>query len=266
MRIATWNVNSLTARWDRVEEWIRLREPDVLCLQETKQDDAKFPFDGFASLGYESVHHGEGRWNGVAIVSRIGLEDARKGFGTEDDEAGSRIVAATCGGITVMSCYVPNGRALDDPHYEIKLRWLDRLSEFIGPSDDHRELVAAGDFNVAPCDADVWDPSALAGMTHVSVAERERIDALISSGLEDVVRSHHSEGGNFSWWDYRNGSFHRGWGMRIDLVLCSARISQQVHTAWIDRDARKGPKPSDHAPVVVDLDREVPPIAVSTGA
>ena len=253
MRLATWNVNSLTARWDRVEEWITSREPDVLCIQETKQSDEKFPFAGFEALGYEAAHFGDGRWNGVAVVSRIGLVDVRRGFGTEEDDAGKRLIAASCGGVTVLSCYVPNGRALDDPYYAIKLAWLDRLRTYVESISLVGDVVVAGDFNVAPRDADVWDPSAFEGMTHVSVPERERIDALFELGLVDVVRVAHPDETLFSWWDYRNGAFHRGWGLRIDLALCSASLGERVTAAWIDRDARKGTKPSDHAPVVVDV-------------
>ena len=258
MRVATWNVNSLTARFERVAGWLEERSPDVLCLQETKQDDAKFPFAGFAELGYEAVHHGDGRWNGVAILSRVGLSDVRRGFGSPEDEAGTRLIAATCAGIDVMSCYVPNGRALDDPHYAIKLAWLDRLAATVAASGLARPRVVVGDFNVAPSDADVWDPAALEGMTHVSAPERERIAALESLGLVDVVRAAHPDDAAFSWWDYRNGSFHRGFGMRIDLIFCSPDLAGAVDDAWVDRDARKGTKPSDHAPVVVDLDYVAP--------
>jgi exodeoxyribonuclease III len=254
VKVVTWNVNSLTARWGRVSEWIAANEPDVVCMQETKQDDAKFPFDGFTELGYEAVHHGEGRWNGVAIASRLGVADVRRGFGTEEDDFGARMITARCGGVEFMSCYVPNGRALDDPFYEKKLAWLDRLAADVATAPLERPLVVVGDFNVAPADLDVWDPAALEGSTHVTVPERERIAALRALGLADVVRDRHGDEQLFTWWDYRNGAFHRGWGMRIDLVLCSRVIADAVTEAYVDRDARKGQKPSDHAPVVVSFE------------
>jgi exodeoxyribonuclease-3 len=188
VKLATWNVNSLTARLERVSAWIDEHTPDVLCMQETKQDDAKFPFDAFRELGYEAVHHGEGRWNGVAIASRVGLEHVQRGFGSDDDEVGARFLRAQVQGIEVMSCYVPNGRALDDPFYEKKLAWLDRLASVIDAMGTARPIVVAGDFNVAPTDLDVWDPAALEGQTHVSAPERERLAALVALGLEDVVR------------------------------------------------------------------------------
>jgi exodeoxyribonuclease-3 len=254
VRIATWNVNSLNVRLPRVEEWLGLQQPDVLCLQETKQSDEKFPAAALRALGYESIHHGEGRWNGVAIMSRVGLEDVMLGFGSDEDAYGARLVSASCGGIRVMSAYVPNGRSLDSEHFEIKLRWLARLGELMGHygPDDH--VAVLGDFNVAPCDADVWDMAALEGMTHVSPQERQAVRALEEAGFEDVFRRFHPEGGIFSWWDYRDGAFHKGHGMRIDLVLASQALSARARDAFVDREARKGVKPSDHAPVVVDFD------------
>jgi len=254
VKVATWNVNSLTARYERVAGWIDEHAPDVLCMQETKQDDAKFPFGGFKELGYETAHHGEGRWNGVAIASRVGLEGVRRGFGAPEDETGARVIAATCAGVEIMSCYVPNGRALDDPFYSKKLAWLDRLALAVGTVPGSRALIVAGDFNVAPSDLDVWDPAALEGQTHVSAPERERVQALISLGLDDVVRGAYGDEQVFTWWDYRSGAFHRGWGLRIDLVLCSPAVRDHVSSAVVDRAARKGVKPSDHAPVVVEFD------------
>ena len=164
MRIATWNVNSLNVRLPRVEEWLGLQQPDVLCLQETKQSNEKFPHDAFSSLGYDSVHHGEGRWNGVAILSRVGLEDQQLGFGSEEDELGARLVSATCEGVRIMSAYVPNGRSLDSEHYEAKLRWLEKLRELLVSAGPQAEVAVLGDFNVAPGDRDVWDLSALRGV------------------------------------------------------------------------------------------------------
>ncbi len=254
MRLATWNVNSLNVRLPRVEEWIGRQEPDVLCLQETKQSDEKFPFSTFADLGYEAVHHGEGRWNGVAIVSRVGLDDVTMGFGASEDELGARLISATCGGVRIMSAYVPNGRSLDSEHYQAKLRWLERLRTVLAAEPDGAQVAVLGDFNVAPNDADVWDVSELEGMTHVSDPERHALSELEAIGYEDVFRRFHPEGGIFSWWDYRDGAFHKGHGMRIDLVFTSPDLSARAVGAFVDREARKGVKPSDHAPVVLDVE------------
>ena len=253
MRLATWNVNSLTARLPRVSEWIEANQPDVVCMQETKQDDDKFPEKEFGALGYESAHHGDGRWNGVAILSRVGLDDVIRGYGTSDDEHGCRIVSATCAGIRVYSVYVPNGRALDNEFYAVKLAWLARLRTTLDETSPPGSSVAVcGDFNVAPDDGDVWDPAAFVGATHVSEPERAALRQVEAWGLDDVFRRF-NEPGTFTWWDYRAGDFHEGRGMRIDLVLVSADLAQRATGAFRDRDARKGKKPSDHAPVVVDF-------------
>lgn len=254
MRIATWNVNSLNARLPRVLEWLDANRPDVLCLQETKLADAAFPADALDGLGYRSVHHGDGRWNGVAIVSRVGVDEPTTGFEAEEDVHGCRIVAATCGGVRVHSVYVPNGRSLDSEHYAFKLAWLKRLRTYLEERCDPAAPVAVcGDFNVAPWDDDVWDMAAFAGATHVSVPERQALQEVLDWGLEDVFRRFHPEGGVFSWWDYRGGDFHQGRGMRIDLVLLTRPLAGRASAAMVDRDARKGQKPSDHAPVVVEL-------------
>jgi exodeoxyribonuclease-3 len=253
MRIATWNVNSLTARLPRVTEWIRQNGPDVLCIQETKQADDKFPSADFTALGYETVHHGDGRWNGVAIISRVGVGDPMRGFGTDDDDHGCRIVGATCGGVRVHSVYVPNGRSLDNEFYAIKLAWLARLRTMLDQTCRVGDSVAVcGDFNVAPDDGDVWDPAHFVGMTHVSEPEREALRRVEAWGLHDVFRRF-NDPGVFSWWDYRAGDFHEGRGMRIDLILISDDLASRATGAFVDRDARKGQKPSDHAPVVVDI-------------
>jgi exodeoxyribonuclease III len=254
MRLVTWNVNSLTARMPRVTAWVEENSPDVLCLQETKQSDDKFPADVFTALGYETIHHGEGRWNGVALLSRVGLEDPVRGFGTPEDEHGARIVAATCGGVRVHSVYVPNGRSLDNEFYPIKLAWLARLRSLLderGPAD--QSVAVGGDFNVAPTDDDVWDPAHFEGMTHVSAPERAALAEVEAWGLRDVF-PRFNDPGTFSWWDYRGGDFHQGRGMRIDLILVSEDLAGRATASFVDRDARKGEKPSDHAPVVLDLD------------
>lgn len=250
MRVATWNVNSLTARWPRVEEWLARAAPDVLLIQETKQADAKFPTAGFAALGYESAHHGQGQWNGVAIVSRVGLEAVEPGL---EGDAEARLIAATCGGVRVYSCYVPNGRALDDPHYAYKLDWLARLGARLGARDPAEPTLVGGDFNVAPADLDCYDPSAFVGATHVSAPERAALAALEATGLVDVTRALHPGEVIYSWWDYRNGAFHRGWGLRIDLLYADAALAARATRSYVDRDARKGVKPSDHAPVVAEF-------------
>ncbi len=259
MDLATWNVNSLGARLPLVLEWIEARQPDVLCLQETKQDDAAFPAPAFADLGYQAVHYGDGRWNGVAVVSRVGLEDPVKGLRSEEDAHGCRLVAATCGGVRVHSVYVPNGRSLDSEHYRYKLDWLARLRGYLSETyDPAGDVAVCGDFNVAPTDADVWDPAHFVGMTHVSEPERDALGSVLDWGLVDVFRRRHPDGGIYSWWDYRGGDFHKGHGMRIDLVLLSSGLADRCTDAWIDREARKkspaGNKPSDHTPVVVALD------------
>jgi exodeoxyribonuclease-3 len=253
MRLATWNVNSLTARLPRVTEWITQQQPDVLCLQETKQADEKFPAAAFTDLGYQSAHHGEGRWNGVALISRVGLTDVTRGFATPEDEHGARCVAATCGGVRVYSVYVPNGRSLDNEFYGYKLAWLARLRAVLdaahGPGDP---VAVCGDFNVAPDDGDVWDPAAFVGLTHVTEPEREALRHVMAWGLEDVFRRFNPPG-VFSWWDYRGGDFHQGRGVRMDLLLVSGDLAERACGAFVDRDARKGQKPSDHAPVVADF-------------
>lgn len=255
MRIVTWNINSLRARQERVEEWLTEVQPDVLLLQETKLADDAFPALAFGSLGYDSAHYGQGQWNGVAILSRVGLDDVVTNFapGIEPDPD-ARIITATCGGVRVSSVYVPNGRALDDPHYVYKLSWLDRLVAHLdADSSPSADVVVGGDFNIAPTDRDVYDASTLAGATHVSAPERQRLAEIEAWGLVDVFRQYHDVDRVFSWWDYRGGDFHQGRGMRIDLVMCSRPVADRVEWCVVDRNARKGKQPSDHAPVIVDL-------------
>lgn len=255
MRIATWNVNSLKARLARVEEWLADVQPDVVCMQETKMTDDAFPSLAFSALGYESAHHGQGQWNGVAILSRVGLSNVVANFADgEPADAEARLLTAECGGVRVSSVYVPNGRAVDHEHYQYKLRWMARLRAHVAaqgaPGDP---VVVAGDFNIAPTDLDVWDPEKLAGSTHVTPPERASLASLCEWGLTDLFRQHHPEGKLFSWWDYRGGDFHQGRGMRIDLVLGSRPVADRCCFSVVDRNARKGETPSDHAPVIVDL-------------
>ncbi len=257
MRIATWNVNSLKVRLPRVEEWLAEVQPDVLCMQETKLSDDAFPALTFAGMGYETAHHGQGQWNGVAILSRVGLSDVISNFApaSGDPDPDARIITATCGGIGVTSVYVPNGRSLDNDHYQYKLAWLAQLQRHLGivGSPDGQSVVM-GDFNIAPDDRDVYDPSKFVGATHVSPAERALLADLEAWGLEDVFRRHWPQDKLYSWWDYRAGDFHQGRGLRIDLVLATASVASRASWSIVDRNARKGTSPSDHAPVVVDLD------------
>ena len=256
MRLATWNVNSLAARMPRVVDWLAATRPDILCLQETKLADAAFPHGQLGELGYTAATHGTNQWNGVAIVSRVGLDDVHKGF---DGEPGfpqpeARALAATCGGVRVWSLYVPNGRTVDSPHFAYKLAWLAALRDAIAADAAvHPAMSVCGDFNVAPADNDVWDPAAFIGSTHVTPAERAAVASLVEIGFVDVEARALKGDRPFTYWDYRAGNFHKGLGMRIDLVLLSIALAAGVTDAYVDRDARKGKLPSDHAPVVVDL-------------
>jgi exodeoxyribonuclease-3 len=277
MRIATWNVNSLKARQAFVVQWLERAAPDILLIQETKLDDADAPVMAFAMAGYQLIHHGEGRWNGVAIAARDGLSvsevvtnfgdgpvrDSGPGgtAGNEDDfdpfdEA--RMVAATVDGLRIVSLYAPNGRVVGSPFYTGKLAWLERLGRWLDeevPAGRGGSLVVGGDYNVAPADIDVWDPRAAHGGTHVSDLERAAVRALEDRGLVDAYRSRHDEPGRYTWWDYRAGMFHKNFGMRIDLLLVGADVAARLVDVEIDRAARKGPPvPSDHAPLTIDLD------------
>ena len=277
MRIATWNVNSLKARIDKVRWWLERARPDVLLMQETKLADEDAPIADFRDLGYTLAHHGEGRWNGVAIAARGALSGVVTNFGqplrparTEeagDDEplAESRMIAATFEGVRVVSIYAPNGRAIDSVFYLAKLLWFERLLRWLRDSA-HADgpLLIGGDFNVAPEDSDVWDPRACHGGTHVSAREREAVAKLRDWGLVDAYRLRHPEPGRYTWWDYRAGSFHMNYGMRIDHLLVTRPVADRIAGAEIDREARKGkPTPSDHAPLFVDLD--APGVAFDPG-
>ena len=257
VRVATWNVNSVKQRVARLLPWLEQRAPDVVCLQETKLTDEAFAellAEELGGRGYELATHGEAQWNGVAILSRVGLEDVARGVpggpGFPHQEA--RAVAATCAGVRVHSVYVPNGRTPDSDHYRYKLQWLTALERELAA--DERPALVCGDMNIAPADADVFDPAAYEGHTHVTPGEREALGRLLALGLHDVVRERWPQERVFTYWDYRAGMFHQDLGMRIDLVLASDTVSERVRAAWVDRQARKGSRPSDHAPVIVDLD------------
>lgn len=257
VRVVTWNVNSVKQRVPRLLPWLDQRQPDVVCLQETKLADDAFTAllgDALKERGYEVALFGETQWNGVALLSRVGLEDVAVGVagapGFPHVEA--RAVAATCGGVRVHSLYVPNGREPESDHYKYKLEWLAALRDVLeaGPSD----ALVCGDINIAPADADLFDPEAYIGQTHVTEPERAALQAIEALGFHDVVRDRWPTERIFSYWDYRAGMFHRDLGMRIDLILASSSVAPRTKAAWIDRHARKGTGPSDHAPVIVDLD------------
>jgi exodeoxyribonuclease-3 len=257
VRIATWNVNSVKQRLPRLLPWLDERQPDVVCLQETKlADDAFAELFGeeLATRGFEVATHGEAAWNGVAILSRAGLEDVERGLpgapGFPNPEA--RAVSATCDGIRVVSVYVPNGREPDSEHYHYKLAWLAALRDRVAAGP--KATVVCGDMNIAPTDEDVFDPDAYIGQTHVTPPERKALAELQKLGLHDVVRDRWPDERVFTYWDYRAGMFHQDLGMRIDLVLAGAPVAARVKAAWVDRKARKGTGPSDHAPVIIDLD------------
>jgi exodeoxyribonuclease III len=257
VRIATWNVNSVKQRVPRLLPWLDERRPDVACLQETKlTDDAFLELlgDELSGRGYEVAVHGEATWNGVAILSRAGLEDVTLGIpgGPGFPHPESRAISATCDGIRVISVYVPNGRVPDSEHYRYKLEWLAALREMVAQGPE--ATVVCGDMNIAPTDDDVFDPDAYIGQTHVTPPEREALAELKAVGLHDVVRDRWPNERVFSYWDYRAGMFHQDLGMRIDLILASEPVAGRVRAAWVDRQARKGSGPSDHAPVIVDLD------------
>jgi len=257
VRIATWNVNSVKQRVPRLLPWLDERRPDVVCLQETKLTDEAFAElleDELSERGYEVALHGEAAWNGVAILSRIGLEEVVAGIagGPGFPHPEARAVSATCGGVRIVSVYVPNGREPGSEHYEYKLAWLAALKEVVAGGPE--AVVVCGDINIAPTDDDVFDPDAYAGQTHVTAPERDALADLQSFGLRDVVRDRWPDERVFTYWDYRAGMFHQDLGMRIDLVLAGQPVAARVKAAWVDRQARKGKGPSDHAPVIVDVD------------
>ena len=262
MRLATWNVNSAKVRLPRLLDWLDQRGPDVVTLQETKLTDDEFDEVFAAELGkrdYAYAHYGQGRWNGVAILSRVGLDDpvrdfaGEPGFPDPDEAPEARALSATCAGVRVWSLYVPNGRTPDDPHFAYKLAWLRALTAAV-KATPVADTVLTGDMNIAPADQDVWDPAKFVDSTHVTPEERKALAGLAKLGLTDVVRRRWPDERIFTYWDYRAGAFHQDLGMRIDLVLAGEAVVPRVQAAWVDRQARKGSGPSDHAPVMIDLD------------
>ncbi|RIJ76379.1 exodeoxyribonuclease III [Nakamurella silvestris] len=275
MKLATWNVNSIRARADRVVAWVERSDVDVIAIQETKATDEKFPYDRFVDLGYQVAHHGISQWNGVAILSRVGIEDVQVGFEGmpsfgDPAVAEARAIGATCGGIRVWSLYVPNGRALHDPHFDYKIAWYEALRADATAwlaADPAARIALCGDFNVAPTDEDVWDMAAFVDSTHVSPAERSAFRSLIDAGFTDVVRPHTPGPGTYTYWDYQQLRFAKRQGMRIDFALCSPALAARVTSAVIDREERKGKGASDHTPVIVEFaDDTVTSGAVSAAA
>jgi len=257
VRIATWNVNSLKQRLPRVEEWLEYAEPDVLCLQETKTSDDTFPQLTFGAMGYDAAHYSQGQWNGVAILSRVGITDVNTGFGEMPDsyEGDARLLAAKCGDVHVVCVYVPNGREVGTEFYERKLVWLASLREWLATHFSPDEpLALLGDFNVAPEDRDVWSPKAFEGATHVTKPEREALANLRDWGLVDAFRELYAQDKLFTYWDYRRGDFHQHKGMRIDLCYVTKPLAERARYALIDRNARKGKGPSDHTALFIDFD------------
>lgn len=263
MRIATWNVNSVSARLPRLLGWLETARPDVVCLQELKCTTDAFPYDDLAAAGYEAAAYGLGRWNGVAVLSRVGLADVTRGLVDEphyEDAAEPRAIGATCDGLRLWSVYVPNGREPGHEHYKYKLGWLDALRETvhaetgdIAPDQPARSFAVLGDFNVAPTDTDVWDIAEFTESTHVTAPEREALAALRGAGLGDVVPRPLKYDQPYTYWDYRAGAFPKNKGMRIDLVYGSEPFRDAVRDCYVDREERKGKGASDHAPVVLDL-------------
>ncbi|WP_456697025.1 exodeoxyribonuclease III [Aeromicrobium sp. P5_D10] len=262
MRIATWNVNSIRSRIDRVTGWLERNDIDVLAIQETKCREEQFPGLELASMGYEVAHFGLNQWNGVALLSRVGLEDVATSFADDQPLFGEpevlepRAIGATCGGVRVWSFYVPNGREVDHAHYVYKLAWLERLRQVAGgwlEDNPDAQIALTGDWNVAPQDEDVWDMSVFEGKTHVSQPERDAFQAVVDAGFADVVRPHAPGPGVYTYWDYQQLAFPKKRGLRIDFILASQALAARVDTAWIDREERKGKGASDHAPVVIEI-------------
>ena len=255
MIVATWNVNSVRVRLPRLEQWLRNRQPHVVCLQETKVVNEDFPTASIEALGYHCLLNGQKTYNGVAILSRARPASPIYQLPGDGDDSPRRLLMATIGGVHVINVYAPNGSEVGTEKYAFKLDWYRRLREYLADSmDPGSDIVLCGDFNVAPEDRDVWDPEKWRGRILFSEPEKEVFGALIAWGFQDALRLHRSEGGIYSWWDYRAGAFHRGWGMRIDHVLLTESMATRCRSVEIDRDERKGPKPSDHAPVLATLD------------
>jgi exodeoxyribonuclease III len=253
MRIASWNINSLRRRQERLFAWLEATKPDVVCLQETKCTDDQFPLLALQAAGYQSAYHGEKSYNGVAILAKADVKDVRPSLCDEVVDPQARVIAATVGTVRVFSIYAPNGQAVGSPAYEYKLQWYARLRACL-LQEESVELVICGDFNVAPEDVDVYDPNLWRGAIMCSDGERTAFRQLSENGFQDTLRLHHKEGGLFSWWDYRMLSFPKNRGLRIDAILAREALAKKCIDAGIDRDMRKGKEPSDHAPVWAEFD------------
>jgi exodeoxyribonuclease-3 len=254
MRLVTWNVNSVRARLERVKAYLERARPDVVCLQETKVVDADFPLEPLKALGYHVTTHGQKTYNGVAILSREAPTDVVRGMGDPELDAEARVLAATVGGVRVIDVYVPNGQEVGAPKYAYKLKWLTRLRATLDARHRADEpLVVCGDFNIAPEDRDVWDVELWRGKNLFSDPEKQALRELCAFGLADALRLVNDESGVYTWWDYRAGAFHRGWGMRIDHFLATKSLTSRLKSVVVERDERKGKEASDHAPVVAEF-------------
>ncbi len=253
MKFATWNINSLNVRLPHVLDWLNTNQPDVLCLQETKQEDSKFPYQALNDAGYHVLHSGQKTYNGVAILSRLPLTNQQVGIPNFDDEQ-KRVVAADIGDTRVVCAYIPNGQAVDSDKYNYKLRWLEALINWLRDElEMHPNLVLLGDYNIAPEDRDVHDPKAWEGQVLVSKKERAAFQQLLDLGLQDTFRLFDQAEASFSWWDYRMAAFRRNMGLRIDHILVSSPLIKKCKSCWIDKAPRKLERPSDHTPVVLEL-------------
>ena len=254
MLVASWNLNSIRAREERLLDWLERCDPDVVCLQELKCTAEDFPFASLQEAGYHAAVNGQKTYNGVAILAKREIDDVVAGFDDGGDDTEARVIGGTVDGTRYVSVYVVNGRRIDSDKYAFKLKWLDRLRAYVARQDLDGRLAICGDYNIAPDDRDVYDPAKFEGATHVSQPERDRLQALVEWGLTDVFRQHHDADSVYSWWDYRAGDFHQGRGLRIDLLMCSRSVAERSEWCLIDRNARKGKQPSDHAPVIVGFD------------
>lgn len=254
MKIATWNVNSITVRLPHVLKWLADNKPEILCLQELKCMDEKFPFDAFKDIGYSCEVYGQKTYNGVAIISNLPVNNVERGMPGDPDEAQHRIISATAGSMNIINVYIPNGQDLDTPKYHYKLEWMNNLRKYLDSQfDKQKNVVICGDFNIAPADADVYDPILWYGRIHTSDPERKALKHLQDWGFTDVFRKHHPEPGNYSWWDYRSGGYRQNKGLRIDLVWASKSAADSCTDSWIDKIQRSLDKPSDHAPVIAEF-------------
>ena len=253
MLLATWNVNSIRARDERLLDWLQRRRPDVVCLQELKCTDDQFPYEAVEAAGYRAAVHGQKTYNGVAILAKKPIEDVANGFADGGDDSEARVISGTVDGVRVVSVYVVNGKRIDSDKYALKLEWLERLQRFVEKHDPSAPLAICGDYNIAPDQRDVEKVDAWAGGVLYNEDLSARFQSLLDFGLVDTFRRHHKEGGLYSWWDYRMLAFPKNNGLRIDHILASRPLAETSTDAWIDRDERKGKKPSDHAPVFTEF-------------